>query len=143
MIKKSIKLAISCLTWMTIVGTVGAQERKVYVIDKDITYQEIDNFSASDAWRCQFVGKNWPQEKKEQIADLLFKHDFDEKGNPIGMALTNWRVNIGAGSYENREAKDVTYSWHRTECFLSPDGTYDFSKQVGQQWFMKAAKERV
>ena len=109
MIKKSIKLAISCLTWMTIVGTVGAQERKVYVIDKDITYQEIDNFSASDAWRCQFVGKNWPQEKKEQIADLLFKHDFDEKGDPIGMALTNWRVNIGAGSYENREAKDVTY----------------------------------
>ena len=142
MMKKSIKMVISLLAWITIAGTMSAQERKVYVIDKDITYQEIDNFSASDAWRCQFVGKYWPQEKKEQIADLLFKREFDEKGNPIGMALTNWRVNIGAGSYENREAKDVTYSWHRTECFLSPDGTYDFSKQAGQQWFMKAAKER-
>ena len=55
------------------------------------------------------------------------------------MALTNWRVNIGAGSYENREAKEVDNSWNRTECFLSPDGKYDFTKQAGQQWFMKAA----
>ena len=74
MMKKSIKMVIALLTWMTIAGTMSAQERKVYVIDKDITYQEIDNFSASDAWRCQFVGKYWPQEKKEQIADLLFKN---------------------------------------------------------------------
>ena len=79
MMKKSIKMVIAFLAWMTIAGTMSAQERKVYVIDKDITYQEIDNFSASDAWRCQFVGKNWPQEKKEQIADLLFKRDLMKK----------------------------------------------------------------
>jgi hypothetical protein len=84
-----------------------AQNRKVYKIDKDKTYQVIDNFSASDAWRCDFIGKYWPEEKKERIADLLFKREFDEKGNPVGMALTNWRVNIGAGSYENRETKGV------------------------------------
>lgn len=133
------------MTYMALValaGTISAQSIKVYVVDKNITYQEIDNFSASDAWRCHFVGKYWPQEKKEEIADLLFKREFDEKGNPKGMALTNWRVNVGAGSYENREAKEVNNSWNRTECFLLPDGTYDFSKQAGQQWFMKAAKER-
>ena len=140
--KKVIKVAMTYLALVALAGTISAQSIKVYVVDKNITYQEIDNFSASDAWRCHFVGKYWPQEKKEEIADLLFKREFDEKGNPQGMALTNWRVNVGAGSYENREAKDVTYSWHRTECFLSPDGTYDFSKQAGQQWFMKAAKER-
>lgn len=130
------------LALVALAGTISAQSIKVYVVDKNITYQEIDNFSASDAWRCHFVGKYWPQEKKEEIADLLFKREFDEKGNPKGMALTNWRVNVGAGSYENREAKEVNNSWNRTECFLLPDGTYDFSKQVGQQWFMKAAKER-
>lgn len=84
----------------------AAQNEKIFIIDKQTVYQEIDNFSASDAWRCAFIGKNWPQEKKEKIADLLFKREFDKKGNPIGMALTNWRVNIGAGSYENREAKE-------------------------------------
>ena len=140
--KKVIKVAMTYLALVALAGTISAQSIKVYVVDKNITYQEIDNFSASDAWRCHFVGKYWPQEKKEEIADLLFKREFDEKGNPKGMALTNWRVNVGAGSYENREAKEVNNSWNRTECFLLPDGTYDFSKQAGQQWFMKAAKER-
>lgn len=117
-------------------------QKKAYTVDTKTVYQEIDNFSASDAWRCAFIGKNWPKEKKERIADLLFKRAFDENGNPVGMALSNWRVNIGAGSYENREAKEVNNSWNRTECFLAPDGSYDFSKQAGQQWFMKAARER-
>ena len=130
-------LSLLCLS----VG-LNAQETTVYVIDKDIKYQEIDNFSASDAWRMDFVGKNWPREKKEHIADLLFKHEFDKDGNPIGMALTNWRVNIGAGSYENRGNNEVTSTWNRTECFLLPDGRYDFTKQAGQQWFMNAARER-
>ena len=120
----------------------AAQSKRVFTVDKQTVYQEIDNFSASDAWRCAFIGKNWPQKKKEKIADLLFKREFDEKGNPIGMALTNWRVNIGAGSYENREAKEVNNPWNRTECFLSPDGKYDFTKQAGQRWFMEAACER-
>ena len=44
-----------------------------YTIHTDIQYQVIDNFSASDAWRCDFIGKYWPIEKKERIADLLFK----------------------------------------------------------------------
>ena len=123
-------------------GCLKAQESVVYVIDKNTKYQNIDNFSASDAWRMDFVGKYWPLEKKEQIADLLFKREFDKDGNPKGMALSNWRVNIGAGSYENRENNEVTSTWNRTECFLSPNGTYDFTKQAGQQWFMNAARER-
>ncbi len=127
---------------LCITGTLKAQETLDYVINKKILYQEIDNFSASDAWRMDFVGKNWPLEKKEYIADLLFKREFDEYGNPKGMALSNWRVNIGAGSYENRENHEVTSTWNRTECFLSPNGTYDFTKQAGQQWFMNAAKVR-
>lgn len=120
----------------------GANDQIEYKINKNIKYQVIDNFSASDAWRMAFIGKNWPLVKKEKIADLLFSRDFDLKGNPVGMGLSNWRVNIGAGSYENREYKEVESSWNRTECFLSSDGTYDFNKQLGQQWFMKAAKER-
>ena len=119
-----------------------AQETTAYVIDKTVKYQQIDNFSASDAWRMDFVGNNWPKEKKEYIADLLFRREFDKDGNPMGMALSNWRVNIGAGSYENSENNEVTSTWNRTECFLSPDGSYDFTKQAGQQWFMNAARER-
>ena len=143
MIKRIAQVAMASLMWVAIAGPAKAQDDKmVYVIDKKVKHQVIDNFGASDAWRCDFIGKYWPEEKRERIADLLFKREFDEEGNPIGMALTTWRVNIGAGSYENREAKEVNNSWNRTECFLAPDGTYDFSKQAGQRWFMQAAKER-
>ena len=113
-----------------------------YNINPNIKYQIIDNFSASDAWRTDFIGKYWPLDKKNQIADLLFRKSFDSQGNPVGMGLSNWRVNIGAGSFENREYHEVKNSWNRTECFLSPDGKYNFDKQIGQQWFMKAAKDR-
>lgn len=69
-----------------------------YNINPNIKYQIIDNFSASDAWRTDFIGKYWPLAKRNQIADLLFKKDFDSQGNPRGMGLSNWRVNIGAAS---------------------------------------------
>ena len=139
---KTTRTIIASLAMLAMTGMATAQEKKVYAINKNVTYQVIDNFAASDAWRCDFIGKYWPEEKKEQIADLLFNREFDKEGNPKGMALTAWRVNIGGGSYENREAKEVNNSWNRTECFLSPDGKYDFTKQAGQQWFMKAARDR-
>lgn len=113
-----------------------------FKVRKDVKFQVIDNFGAADAWRTDFIGKYWPLEKRENIADLLFSTQLDAKGNPIGIGLSNWRVNVGAGSYENREGNDVVSTWNRTECFLSPDGSYDFTKQAGQQWFMEAARKR-
>ena len=110
---KTTRTIIASLAMLAMTGVATAQEKKVYAINKNVTYQVIDNFAASDAWRCDFIGKYWPEEKKEQIADLLFNRKFDKEGNPKGMALTAWRVNIGGGSYENREAKEVNNSWNR------------------------------
>ena len=53
-------LFVLCLSMAV---SLNAQETTAYVIDKNIKYQQIDNFSASDAWRMDFVGKNWPREK--------------------------------------------------------------------------------
>lgn len=41
-------------------------------VDLNQEMQTIDGFGASDAWRCQMVGKYWPEEKRNQIADWLF-----------------------------------------------------------------------
>ena len=105
-------------------------------------YQDMDGFGASDAWRCQFVGKNWPVDKRDQIADLLFSQEDDASGNPKGIGLSIWRFNIGAGSSEQGSASNITDMWRRAECFLNADGSYDWTKQAGQQWFMQAAKKR-
>lgn len=103
--------------------------------------QVMHSFGASDAWSCQFVGEHWPLEKRRAIADLLFSRDVDSKGNPKGIGLSMWRFNIGAGSTEQGNGSHISTEWHRAECFRNPDGSYDWTKQKGQQWFLEAAKE--
>jgi O-glycosyl hydrolase len=104
--------------------------------------QTMDGFGASDAWRCQMIGKYWPIEKRNAIADLLFSKEVDRNGNPKGIGLSIWRFNIGAGSYEQGDSSNIADEWRRAECFQRPDGTYDWTKQEGQRWFLQAAKQR-
>lgn len=116
--------------------------QRIATISTDNVMQTMDGFGGSDAWRCQFVGKNWPEQKKNAIADLLFSKEIDEQGNPKGIGLSIWRFNLGAGSMEQGENSRISDEWRRSECFLNADGTYDWSKQEGQRWFLQAAKKR-
>lgn len=109
-------------------------------IDSAVEFQTIHNFGASDAWSAQFVGK-WPLEKKNQIADLLFSSEVNADGNPKGIGLSAWRFNIGAGSAEQGLDSDIKDEWRRAEGFLNSDGSYNWKKQLGQQWFLSAAKK--
>lgn len=104
--------------------------------------QTVHSFGASDCWRVQYVGKNWPEEKREKIADLLFSQEYDENGNPRGIGLSLWRFNIGSGSHEAGINCGVASEWRRTECFLDSSGKWDWNKQAGQRWFLDAAKTR-
>ncbi|TRW25911.1 xylanase [Flavobacterium zepuense] len=110
-------------------------------IDDATAYQTIEHFGASDAWSCQFVG-NWPDAKKNGIADLLFSQQNDAEGNPQGIGLSIWRFNVGAGSAEQGAASGIGDEWRRAESFLQPNGTYDWNRQQGQVWFANAAKQR-
>ncbi|BAU55313.1 hypothetical protein MgSA37_03494 [Mucilaginibacter gotjawali] len=123
-------------------GFARGQDSVVSVnIDLAKTYQHIDNFGASDAWSCQFIGK-WPDGKKNKIADLLFSDDTLANGSPRGIALSLWRFNIGAGSAAQGAQSGIKDEWRRAESFLNADGSYDWRKQAGQVWFLKAAKAR-
>ena len=66
---------------------IQAADKLTIQVDPGTTFQTIDGFGASDAWRCQFVGKNWPLEKRERIADLLFSRETDDQENPRGIGL--------------------------------------------------------
>lgn len=105
------------------------------------TFQSIDHFGASDAWACQFVG-NWPNPKKNAIADLLFSQELLPSGQPKGIGLCLWRFNIGAGTAEQGGQSGIKDEWRRAESFLNNDGTYNWNKQAGQLWFLNAAKQR-
>lgn len=110
-------------------------------IDPSVKFQTIDNFAASDAWSCQFAG-NWPEEKKNAIADWLFSKDTLPDGSPKGIALSGWRFNFGGGSAQQGEESGIKDEWRRGESFLNKNGIIDLSLQKGQQWFLRAAKQR-
>src|SRR4051794_23918334 len=69
-----------------------------FTIDTRKTAQAIDNFGASGAWFTEEIGKYWPREKKERMAELLFSKAFDSSGQPLGIGISTWRFNAGAGS---------------------------------------------
>ena len=73
---------------------------------------------------------------------MLFSTEQQADGSPKGIGLSLWRFNIGAGSYEQGAASGIGDEYRREECFLGTDGSYNWSKQAGAQWFLKAAKKR-
>ena len=112
-----------------------------FQLETDRPCQTMTYFGASDAWSMQFIGL-WPEEKQNQIADWLFSTENDANGQPKGIGLSLWRFNVGAGSAEQGDDSQIASPWMRAECFLQPDGTYNWSKQQGQRNFLKLAKER-
>ena len=82
------------------------------------TYQQMEGFGASDAWRCQFIGKNWPITKRKKIAEWLFSKEVDSDGNPKGIGLTQWRFYIGAGTTEQGDSSNIKNEWRRSESLL-------------------------
>jgi len=103
--------------------------------------QTIDNFGSSGCWFSEGIGKYWPAEKKEKIASLLFSRKFDSKGQPEGIGLSAWRFNIGAGTLEQGDSSGIKDFRKRSDSFLNPDGTYDWTKQTGHRFFLQKAKD--
>lgn len=111
------------------------------VIRPETTYQTIVDFGASDCWTAEYIGRYFSTAAKEQAAKRLFSRGTDADGNPEGIGLSCWRVNIGAGSAAQGTNSNIEDETRRTECFLNADGTYDWTRQAGQQYFMQKALE--
>ena len=79
--------------------------------------RRIDGFGASDAWSMQHIGL-WPDSVRLQTADWLFSTENDSKGQPLGIGLSIWRFNIGAGSHDQGRESGIGSHWMRTGCFL-------------------------
>lgn len=117
-------------------------QAKEVIINPSLRFQTIEGFGASDCWTVQYVGKYWNSREKEKAAEYLFSREMDQSGNPKGIGLSIWRLNIGGGTIEQGDSSNLnTDITRRAECFLKQDGTYDWSKQIGQQWFLSRAAE--
>ena len=111
-------------------------------IDLSHTHQTIVDFGASDAWLGDYIGRYFSDAQRERAAKYLFSQKFNRGGNPEGIGLSNWRVNLGGGSTEQGANSKIDDPHRRAESFLAADGvSYDWSKAAGQQYFMRKAKE--
>ena len=108
-----------------------ASEVNEFILNTSTQHQVIDNFGANDAWSIQKIGVAWSETSKNKIADLLFSTN-------TGIGLSCWRFNLGAGINQ----KTIRDNWRTAESFETAPGKYDWSRQAGQRWFLRAAKSR-
>lgn len=104
-----------------------SDEYGITVIDDAAQYQTMDGFGASGCWWAQSVG-GW--ENQRDILSLLYS-----KENGIGLNI--YRYNLGAGSADD---ENMYVLGNRTECFLQPDGTYDFTADANAQNVLATAR---
>lgn len=105
------------------------------------TYQTIVDFGASDCWTADYVGKYFDEKEKANAAKWLFSQNMDKNGNPEGIGLSCWRMNVGAGSASQGSNSNIEDETRRTDCFMLADGSYDWTRQAGQLYFMSEAKK--
>jgi len=103
-------------------------------------YQTIESFAASDCWMPNYIGTHWSESEKEEMAKLLFSGTITD-GKPEGIGLSGWRFNLGGGTAQQGDVSGIEDAARRAESFMSPaDGTLDWTKQAGQQYFLEKAK---
>jgi len=112
-----------------------------FTIHINNTAQTIRNIGASACWYAEEIGSQWPQADKQRLVELLFSREVDVHGQPKGIGLSAFRFNIGAGTAEQGDSSGIPEAAHRVECFLSPNGTYNWTKQKGYVWMLQQAKK--
>lgn len=133
-------MAAYCFDDVTLIAG-EAQSPTEVKIDITKTFQTIQDFGASDCWTAEYVSDYFSTTQKEKAARWLFSQKMDANGCPEGIGLSCWRVNLGAGSASQGTASNIENETRRVECYLNSDGTYDWTRCDGQQWFMKQAKD--
>jgi O-glycosyl hydrolase len=136
------KKALAGLSFLVITVTCFPQSPATVTLSVDVrdTAQRIDNIGASAAWFSEYVGKYWPEATREKMARWLFSKEYDRDGNPEGIGLSAFRFNLGGGTAEQGDSSGIKDFKRRVECFLQPDGQYDWSRQSGYLWFVRKAK---
>ena len=94
-----------------------AQTPAEITIDLTRTYQTIQDFGASDCWTAEYVSDYFSTTEKEKAAKWLFSQQMDKNGNPEGIGLSCWRVNLGAGSAEQGTSSNIADETRRAACY--------------------------
>ncbi|MDE6154446.1 MAG: beta-glycosidase [Muribaculaceae bacterium] len=116
----------------------GAVKNEKITINTATTYQTMEGIGASDCWLGEFIGEYWSTNRADAANWLFSKRIVN--GQPQGIGLSMWRVNLGGGSAEQGDASEIVNVTNRAECFLNANGSYNWNSCAGQRYFMQQAK---
>ena len=134
--KKTSIFSLTAALMMT--ANLYAQSSYKVTVNPNICYQTIADFGSSDCWTADFVGKYFSDAEKEKSAKWLFSQEMDADGNPEGIGLSMWRVNLGAGSAEQGSQRH-----HPTWLLLSRCQWQLRLDQVGRSTILHAASQEI
>lgn len=98
---------------------------------KNSIYQTMEGFGASGAWWAQDVGGI--DGVRDEIAALLYS-------KTDGIGISTYRYNLGGGSKNSGSSKFHNAN-RAAECFLTNEGTYDFSRDKNAVYMLKKCVE--
>ncbi|MDF7799297.1 glycoside hydrolase [Pontiellaceae bacterium B1224] len=104
----------------------------VFTVDFSEPAQTIDNIGSSTGMHSDSISRHWKTETVDEIAVLLFDRER-------GIGLSSFRIQIGAGS--DTPEGGIRTPYRRTDCFLRPDGSYDWEREKGVHYWRKKAAE--
>lgn len=107
-------------------------------VNPDREILEMEGFGASDCWLPNQIGQYWGG-SRQQLAQWLFSKNISKSGQPEGIGLSMWRVNLGAGSAQQGNDSKISIN-SRAEAFLTAGSGYNWNACAGQQYFMQQAK---
>ncbi|KAL8755873.1 MAG: hypothetical protein Q9199_003330 [Rusavskia elegans] len=93
--------------------------------------QTIASFGASGAWWPNFL-KDFPAAQQKNLSTLLFSEDW--------LHLSGYRYNLG-GSGGLNDSLYVSTPGRGVESFMVTNGTYDWTRDAGGVYYLKAANE--
>jgi O-glycosyl hydrolase len=119
------------LSSLLVMGAFSVLAQTEFTLDFSKRGQTIEHIGASTGMHGDYISKHWNSETVDQIAELLFSREK-------GIGLSSFRIQIGGGA-EGLES-GIRSPWRRTECFLRPDGTYDWNHDRGVLYWRKKAE---
>ena len=135
MIRRLAAAAVLC----GLLFSAAAGEEMRITIDESVDYQTLESFGTSGCWWSQYMGLwdapygNTGRSMREQIAALLYDRE-------IGIGLTNYRYNLGAGSADSGNGSYADIH-RRAQSFETAPGVYDWTKDEGAVWFLRQVTE--
>lgn len=111
---------------------------KTVTVNTSTKYQTMEGIGASDCWLGEFVGSYFTGGRNSAATQLFSRRVIN--GQPQGIGLSMWRVNLGGGSMQQGDDSKIANVTSRAESYLDESGAYNWNNCAGQRYFMEQAK---